>query len=117
MFYLYTIYSRPLSAQAQYSRSFLIICSLRYNSSLDTWTVVRLTAAKFKPLIFSVFGFAFTLRLEVEEVEVNLRPTISRPVCLDVGLPSGAHDHIFVFCLTIAGFLLWDALSDESMGL
>jgi hypothetical protein len=45
----YAIYTRPLSAQAQYSRS----CqNLSYNSSLDTWTVVRLTASKFKPLMF-----------------------------------------------------------------
>jgi hypothetical protein len=51
------------------------------------------------------------------EVEVNLRPTVSRPVCLGVGLPPGAHDQIFVFCLTIAGLLLWSALCDERMGL
>jgi hypothetical protein len=38
-------------------------------------------------------------------------------VCLGVGLPSGAHDQIFVFCLTIAGFLLWGVLSDERIGL
>jgi hypothetical protein len=51
---------------------------------------------------------------EVEvEVEVKLRPTISRPVCLGVRLSSGAHDQIFVFCLTIVGFLMWGALSDE----
>jgi hypothetical protein len=46
--------------------------------------------------------------LEVEaEAEVKLPLTVSRPVCLDVGLPSGAHDQIFVFCLMIAGFLIW----------
>jgi hypothetical protein len=51
MFYVYTIYTRPLSAQAQYSRSCPILCSLRYNSSLNTWTVVSLTATKFQHLI------------------------------------------------------------------
>jgi hypothetical protein len=51
MFCVCTIYTRPLSAQAQYKRSCPFICILRYNSSLNTWTVVRLTAAKFKPLI------------------------------------------------------------------
>jgi hypothetical protein len=51
------------------------------------------------------------------EVEVKLWWTISRPVCLGVRLPSGAQVQIFVLCLTIAGFLLWGALSDERMGL
>jgi hypothetical protein len=60
MFDVCTIYTRPLSAQAQYNRSCPIICNLRYNSSLDTWTVVPLTATKFKPLIFSVMGFAMS---------------------------------------------------------
>jgi hypothetical protein len=32
-------------------------------------------------------------------------------------LPSAAHDKIFVFGLTIAGFLMWGILSDEKMGL
>jgi hypothetical protein len=41
----------------------------------------------------------------------------SRPVCLGVGPPSGAHNQMIVFCLAIAGFLLWDTLSDERMGL
>jgi hypothetical protein len=46
-------------------------------------------------------------------VEVNLRPTVSRTVCLGVRFPSGAHDQIFVFCLTNAGFLMWDTLWRE----
>jgi hypothetical protein len=33
---------------------------LRYNGSLVTWTVVSLTTAKFKPLIFSMSGFALS---------------------------------------------------------
>jgi hypothetical protein len=35
----------------------LILC---YNGSLKTWTVVGLTAAKFKPLIFSMSGFTLS---------------------------------------------------------
>jgi hypothetical protein len=53
----------------------------------------------------------------VVEAEVNTRPTVSRPVCLGAGLPSGAHDQIFVFFLTIAGFLMCGTLSDERTGL
>jgi hypothetical protein len=37
---------------------------------------------------------------------VNLQPTVCRPVCLGVGLLSGTHDQIFLFCLTIVGFLM-----------
>jgi hypothetical protein len=33
---------------------------LLYYGSLDTWTVVHMTAAKFNPLIFSVSGFALS---------------------------------------------------------
>jgi hypothetical protein len=43
-------------------------------------------------------------RFEVE-VEVNLQLTVSRPVCLDVGHPSGAHDQIFFFQSDNCGFL------------
>jgi hypothetical protein len=53
----------------------------------------------------------------VVEVEVNLRLTVSQQVCLGVGLPSRAHDQMFVFSLTVVGLLMWGILSDEGMGL
>jgi hypothetical protein len=43
-----------------------------------------------------------------ELLEVNWRPTVSRPVYLNVGLTSEADDQIFVlFCVTTAGFLMF----------
>jgi hypothetical protein len=51
-----------------------------------------------------------------EEEEVKLRPTASRLVCLDVGLPSGTSYRIFLFSLTIAGSLMLGTLSNERMG-
>jgi hypothetical protein len=38
----------------------LVTTSLHYNDSLDTWTVVHMTAVKFKPLIFSMSGFVMS---------------------------------------------------------
>jgi hypothetical protein len=53
--------------------------------------------------------------VDENEVEVDLRLTVSQlSWCW---LPSGAHDQIFVFCLTTVGFLMWGTLSDERMGL
>jgi hypothetical protein len=57
---MYNIYKRTLSLQAQYSRSWPILSISCYNSSLVTWTVVCLTAAKFKPLIFPMSRFALS---------------------------------------------------------
>jgi hypothetical protein len=51
------------------------------------------------------------------QLEIKLRPTVSWQVFLGVVLPSGAHDHSFVFCVTVAAFLMWGALFDERMGL
>jgi hypothetical protein len=57
---VYTIYTGPRSVQAQYSRLCPISSSFHYNDSLVTWTVVCLTATKFKPLILSMSGFALS---------------------------------------------------------
>jgi hypothetical protein len=58
-----------------------------------------------------------TIELTVDpssvEVEVNLRPTVGRQVCLGVELQI----HIFVFYRIIAELLMWESLSDERTGL
>jgi hypothetical protein len=54
----YTIYTKPLSVQAQYRKLCPISGNFGYNGSLVTWTVVCLTAAKFKPLIFCSSPYA-----------------------------------------------------------
>jgi hypothetical protein len=46
-----------------------------------------------------------------------LRPTVSRPVCLGIKHPSGTYDQILYYCQTVAGMLIWGALSDERTGL
>jgi hypothetical protein len=38
----------------------LVTSNLHNNDSLVTWTVIHMTAAKFKPLIYSVSGFALS---------------------------------------------------------
>jgi hypothetical protein len=80
------------SAHPQYSRSCSIICSLRYNGSLNTWTVVRLTPTKFKALKFSMSRFAFpilrTLGMLLRS-EATLRLTVSQSICLGVELTLG----------------------------
>jgi hypothetical protein len=45
-----------------------------------------------------------------------LRLTVSRPVCLGIKHPSGSYDQIFI-SPTVAGSLMWGALSDERAGL
>jgi hypothetical protein len=59
-----------------------------------------------------------TTNTEVE-VEVNLRPKVSRPVCLGVRHPSGTRDQFFFsskFPLDSCGFIC-SALSDERTGM
>jgi hypothetical protein len=55
------------------------------------------------------------------EVEVNLRPTVSRPVHLGIRHSSGTADQFFIlleiFFKTFAGLLFCSALSDEATGL
>jgi hypothetical protein len=108
MFYVYSVYTRPLSAQAQYNRSCPFICSLSYNSSLVPWKVVRLTAAKFKPLIFSVLGFVLSCIADLGKFKSQSHVrTYAQSVCLDV----------VVCCCWRLLLSLWGALSDERSSL
>jgi hypothetical protein len=45
--------------------------------------------------------------------KLKLRSTVNRTGCLVVRLSNGDRDQIPVFCLTVVGFLMWGALSDE----
>jgi hypothetical protein len=51
------------------------------------------------------------------EVEVNLRPTVSRPPVLVSGSHLEPMTRFNFISLTIADFLMWSTLSDERMGL
>jgi hypothetical protein len=69
----------------------------------------RALGSLFSPLMtrrakVEVFYLASTQDKGQVEVEVNLQPTVSRPVCLGAGIPSGSHDWISFNSLTI-GFL------------
>jgi hypothetical protein len=87
-----------------------ILHILCYNGSLVTWTIVSLTIAKFKLLIFSMFGFAllctanmFMLMILCVLCYVMLRPTASRPVWVSsthLGLTTR-----FLFLSDICGFV------------
>jgi hypothetical protein len=52
---MYNIYKASVSPGSVQQ---IIASSIRYNGSLVTWTVVCLTAAKFKPFVFPVSGYA-----------------------------------------------------------
>jgi hypothetical protein len=84
--YTHTIYTRPLSVQAENSRSCPFLNSLGYSGSLVTWKVVCLTAAKFKPLVLSVPGFALS---NIANIYACMQYLIVPPPQMDLELPYG----------------------------
>jgi hypothetical protein len=89
------------------------------NNVLKSSQAISPVSVELKPSVSEISSVSFCKVVQTNEVEfeVNLRPTVGQPVCLGVGLLSGAHDQIFVFGVTIAGFLMWGTLSDVRMGL
>jgi hypothetical protein len=70
-----------------------ILSTLRYNGSLVTWTVVSLTAAKFKPLIFST---------QPLEVKVTLRFTANQFVLASSPLTPTTRDFFFNWIFAVS---------------
>jgi hypothetical protein len=105
--YVYTTYGRPLSVQAQYSRSCPIISSSCYNNSLVIWTVVCLASAKFKPLIFPVSRFALSNVANIchsqQKVNVMLRPTVQSASLSWNKAPIWGLQPDLYYCQTVAG--------------
>jgi hypothetical protein len=108
--YVYTIYTRPLSVQAQYSRKCPIIRSSCYNISLVTWTAVCLTAAKFNLIIFHYPNSQSQSQSHIA--------TDGQSVCLSwCRSPSGAHDQILITVWQLLSCPWEGAISDERTGL
>jgi hypothetical protein len=73
-------------------------------------------------LVMWLISFRVTLRLSsalrmtyewrTNPFSLILRPTVRRPVCLGIDHPSRAYDQIFITVKTVAGLLIWGALSD-----
>jgi hypothetical protein len=84
----------------------LFTSSSCYHSSSDTWTVVHMTASKFKPLILSVLGFALSNIANIfifrVRVRVTLRLTVYQSVHLGVeptlGLTTRCYFPLEVWC-------------------
>jgi hypothetical protein len=59
-FYVQYIQSLFQSRFGSADCALLVTINSNYHSSLDTWTVVLMISTKFKPFIFSVWGFALS---------------------------------------------------------
>jgi hypothetical protein len=94
-------YTRPLSVQAQHSRSCPIISCSCYNGNLVTWTVVCLTATKFKPLILLNW-----LEYESYITTDSQSPSLSWNKAPIWGLRPD-----FCFCQAAACLLIWGFLT------
>jgi hypothetical protein len=107
--YVHITYARPLSVQDQYRRSCPTFSSSCYNGSLVTWTIVCLTVAKFKPLIFPKF---YKSKSKLKS-HCDFR-SVSQFVLVSSCIWSSWPD--IYYCLTVTVLFLWGDLSDERKG-
>jgi hypothetical protein len=66
------------------------------------------------------YGWGIRPRLHtgvLHSLSLMLRPTVSRPVCLGIKHPSRGLRPDFYYRRTVAGLLMWGAVSDEWTGL
>jgi hypothetical protein len=56
----FELHTGPMSVQALQKQIMSVLLILCYNRSIVTWRVISLTAPKFRPLIFSMSGFALS---------------------------------------------------------
>jgi hypothetical protein len=74
-------------------------------------------SATYKALFIALLPFLYQGFAWLVEVEVTLRPTVSRSVCPGVRPPSGTHDQFYFLLQTVAFLLFCSALSVERTGL
>jgi hypothetical protein len=74
----------------------LVTSSLHYNDSLDTWTVVQMTAAKVKPLIYS-----FSAVINVSSVFVDIINIQNTLDMLSVGKWDSQYGKLAYGCKTL----------------
>lgn len=123
---MHKICTGPLSVLDQYSKLCPISSSFKYNGSLVTWTVVCLTATKFKHFILSmsvsafvqcctaviccVLLYALPIKKNIYQESALGRPCLSSP-CLAVCRyntllpPQGCSSQMAYRCITVPSFL------------
>jgi hypothetical protein len=88
-----------------------------YPQALGSLFVTSYNSQGYAGGIRQCFNTGFSYLIPCLRLSLMLRSTVSRPVCLGVKAPFGDLRPDLYYCLTLAGLLIWGALSDEKVGL